>query len=699
MADVQNAFQSWLNQRYSGQFHRQLLLIQGPKDWTRQQAASLLSHSGAGQALWIGDEPGQVSCRDYRRQLGNEWDTVVFDLFAGVSASALVALSGTVRRGGLMLLLCPAQQELAHFIDPKAGQKNSFGWPVGPSQFCRWLLDRVSQSRQVAVFTPEAFRGNHYPADKPSAKPGPCASPEQALAVQGIVKVAKGHRHRPLVITADRGRGKSSALGIAAAQLIRDSARNIVITAPHPDAVAQAFTQAAKLLPEANQSKDRLQTEHGELRFVPVDVLLREAQPADVLLVDEAAAIPAPLLKKLLGRYSRVVFASTIHGYEGSGRGFEIRFKPYLRAQRPGWQQLHLSTPLRWSPGDCLEAFWFDALLMRDAPATEASQTFTAPKLHWYSGPQLASQPSLLHKVFDLLVNAHYQTSPDDLQRILDAPDIQVVTLQQEQHLLAAMLVQTEGTQRLADLANPISLGQRRVQGHLLAQNLSAYLCEPALASLSYLRIVRIAVKDNLRRLGLGRQMLKQLTTEATLRDYDALGSSFGASPDLLAFWQHSEFMPVRLGHKQDAASGEHSLLVLKALSPKAQIWQCALTSYFYDEYPYLLATYFKQLDASLALSLLKGNRQDVTLNVRYQRQLQAFSVGTQPLDTVLQALRCLLMNRVKLPACMDTQLAMRYLLQGWDIGSVCQEAGLSGKKQLVARLRSWVKARLDATP
>ena len=45
---------------------------------------------------------------------------------------------------------------------------------------------------------------------------------------------------------------------------------------------------------------------------------------AELLVVDEAAAIPITLVKKLLGPYM-VILSSTIHGYEGTGRSLSLK--------------------------------------------------------------------------------------------------------------------------------------------------------------------------------------------------------------------------------------------------------------------------------------------------------------------------------------------------------------------------------------
>ena len=55
--------------------------------------------------------------------------------------------------------------------------------------------------------------------------------------------------------------------------------------------------------------------------------------------------IHATWLEAMLARHSRIVFATTEHGYEGTGRGFHLRFKRVLDEQTPDWQELH-----QWSP-------------------------------------------------------------------------------------------------------------------------------------------------------------------------------------------------------------------------------------------------------------------------------------------------------------------------------------------------------------
>jgi len=53
---------------------------------------------------------------------------------------------------------------------------------------------------------------------------------------------------------------------------------------------------------------------------------------AELLVVDEAAAIPITLVKGLLGPYM-VILSSTVHGYEGTGRSLSLKLIASLKAQ------------------------------------------------------------------------------------------------------------------------------------------------------------------------------------------------------------------------------------------------------------------------------------------------------------------------------------------------------------------------------
>ena len=57
---------------------------------------------------------------------------------------------------------------------------------------------------------------------------------------------------------------------------------------------------------------------------------------AELVVVDEAAAIPLPLVKKLMGPYL-LFLSSTINGYEGTGRSLSLKLIQQLReAQAKG---------------------------------------------------------------------------------------------------------------------------------------------------------------------------------------------------------------------------------------------------------------------------------------------------------------------------------------------------------------------------
>lgn len=149
---------------------------------------------------------------------------------------------------------------------------------------------------------------------------------------------------------AARGRGKSAALGLALGAAVAFGYANIFVTAPHPDNLATLFEFFFKALDalkyEEHSDYEIVQGTSQDAKGAVVRVnLFREHRQtvqyvaptdhaalaqAELLIVDEAAAIPLPRLRRLLGPYL-VFLASTVNGYEGTGRALSLKLIRELR--------------------------------------------------------------------------------------------------------------------------------------------------------------------------------------------------------------------------------------------------------------------------------------------------------------------------------------------------------------------------------
>lgn len=152
------------------------------------------------------------------------------------------------------------------------------------------------------------------------------------------------------------------------------------------------------------------------LRFMAPDALLASKEKAAWLIVDEAAAIPAPLLRQLVSRFPRTLLTTTVQGYEGTGRGFLLKFCASL----PHLQSFTLSAPIRWAAGCPLESAISQLLIFNDEAFREAPMGEIALEVVNQSCWQ--TQPALPEAMYQLLSGAHYRTSPLDLRRMMDAP-------------------------------------------------------------------------------------------------------------------------------------------------------------------------------------------------------------------------------------------------------------------------------------
>lgn len=570
---------------------RRLVLIEGDREdalqWLRQRLPGL----DFDQGLWTGPKADSPDGRlvpmaptRARSWLGRELPLVVWDGWQGNPPDDLAALTGALTAGGLLFWLMPPLSDWRRFADPdyartglEHGGEHPFAGRMSALLADHEAVIRVSPGRASLPLIPPL-------PDVPFVV---STTSDQQQLIQRLVRFGLGRRRRPLVITADRGRGKSAAMGMAAAELLLKGRQDIVVTAPSAQSTDTLFRHASVVLADVlTESSDEgwsnargdeqlgtpgdekcLVTRSGaRLRFMPIRSLLASKPGAEVILVDEAAALPAPLLKAVLLGWPRVAFATTVHGYEGAGRGFAIRFRQVLDEKTPQWQAGTLTAPVRWAPNDPLEALVSELFLLAAAgdvglPQPEGAE---APVIEPFQ-PAHASD-RVLAEAFGLLVDAHYRTSPADLRQWLDDPRARSwrATLNGR---TVGVLWSTEEGGLSPELAGEVSLGTRRVRGHLLAQSLASHSGYPEAAALKGLRVVRVAVADEFRRLGIGRRLVDAARVAATESGIDYLGTSFGGSVDLVAFWQGCGLGVARMGLQQEASSGEYPIQMMRGLS------------------------------------------------------------------------------------------------------------------------------------
>ncbi len=619
---------------------RRAVVLAGRRAWCEAQAPDAPRISGDGARL-----------------LGQEFDTLVFDAFDGFDPDAFGAVVGTIRAGGTLFLLTPPLAEWPTFADPERARIAA--WPYRPEEvggrFLARLVATLEAADGVVIRTendpPTSLSAQQppHPYEVPPAgwvgcgggSPGAdaganagargegenagargegegegttrcatgegegegegttgCATGDQAAAVEALVKVGRGRRRRPVVLTSDRGRGKSAALGLAAARLLAERPRSIVVTGPSRRAVEPVFRHAGEV-PEGSR-----------LRFVPPGELLPNLGDADVVWVDEAATLPVPLLERLLRGHPRIAFATTIHGYEGTGRGFAVRFRDVLDTVTPDWRPVRLEAPIRYPANDPLERLGFRALLLDATPAPDAAVAAAASDgctIERVDRDALATDERGLSQLFGLLVLAHYKTRPSDLRRLLDAPNLAVYAMRHGEHVVGTALVAREGGFD-AEMCDAIYSGRRRPHAHMLPETLSAHLGLLGAPALSGARVIRIAVHPAVRTRGLGSALLEAVVEGARADGLDYVGSGFGATETLLRFWIRAAMQPVRIGVTRGATSGVRSAVVLRGLTPAGEALTDAARARFTRHLPHMLSDALADLEPALVCALLHAS-------------------------------------------------------------------------------------------
>ncbi|KAI1004518.1 RNA cytidine acetyltransferase [Podosphaera aphanis] len=403
---------------------------------------------------------------------------------------------------------------------------------------------------------------------------------DQAKALLTFVDaIAEKTLRSTVTLTAARGRGKSAALGVAIAAAIAHGYSNVFITSPSPENLKTLFEFIFKGFDSLNyldhEDYSIIQSTNPDFNkaIVRVNVHRQHRQTiqyirpqdahvlgqAELLVIDEAAAIPLPLVRKLMGPYL-VFMASTINGYEGTGRSLSLKLIKQLREQSrsigikitdsseladrstgkvakiqdanyTGGRTLHevtLSEPIRYAKGDAVEK-WLHNLLCLDAtlpksrlntiqgcPDPSHCQLLKVNRDTLFSFHDVSEK--FLQQIVALYVASHYKNSPDDLQLMSDAPAHQLFVLvppisEECKYLpepLCVIQVALEGKISKESVMNSLSRG-KRAAGDLIPWTISQQFQDDEFAGLSGARIVRIATNPDYTQMGYGSKALELL--------------------------------------------------------------------------------------------------------------------------------------------------------------------------------------------
>jgi tRNA(Met) cytidine acetyltransferase len=191
------------------------------------------------------------------------------------------------------VLLVPPLADWADRPDSDSLRWSDSAEPIATPHFVHHFAGRLPPIRMrlsgssIAFVLPVA---PIYPTGSLPAAP----QREQAEILDALLAMPAGIA----AVTAPRGRGKSALAGMLL---------NSIRAVPWSRHRRRGQRMSLRALPG----------EH--FHFMAPDALLASTLQADWLIVDEAAAIPGPLLEKLVTRFPRVLLTTTVQGYEGTG--------------------------------------------------------------------------------------------------------------------------------------------------------------------------------------------------------------------------------------------------------------------------------------------------------------------------------------------------------------------------------------------
>ncbi len=694
---------------------RKLIHIQGETNWclncTHELLADLPSH--VGNIVCYGLEKGlsgnlktkyiekSKKRSEIENHLGSENSVLIYNCFDGFNPDIFCALAGLIKSPGLIIFLTPTVCDWPNYPDPDYSRFCSY--PYRPTdikgRFICYLIEQLSKTETNHVcnlqqnidskkeinsiktiiyklFQELTISHNNQP------------SSVQKLIIDSVGNLVRLQTHGVIVIHGNRGRGKTTSIGLALSQLFQQGVNNVTISV-----ISQNKANVSAIFDCLNRNQTQ---QNFNVEFFPPDEYLNSKPDSNLVVIDEAAAIPIAVLKKLVVSSDKLIIATTVDGYEGSGMGFLTKFQDHLIKHNFSVKTIELQTPFRWEANDPIEQFIFATFFPQKFLAS--NKLIQIPEISKLSVKKLNRDDLIINtlktqQLFSLLAQAHYRTTPDDLRYLLDAPDVEIWVAEHHDTIHAALLVVDEGPLD-NEFTDAIWLGKRRLNGHLIPQTLSAQNGFKQAIKFTYKRIIRIATLEPSRNRGIASKLLSQFQAESIkLSKLDFIGVSYGYEIWLSKFWQKHDFMTVRFGHRENARSGLRSVLMLRPLSDAALEFCGKLQ----NRYRYNLQFEMNHLDKDLLSFVhLNENHRYLTDNREQNRfDVYSFAYGHRQylncqgaLNVV--AIHCLNVDRIRQQLSQHQLKAVTLkVLLGKSWKETVRTAGFNGKTELLRELRT----------
>ncbi len=575
--------------------------------------------------------------------LGRTTHFMIYDLMNGAHPNTMGRILETISGTGLLIIFCRTLEEYEKLVDPSV-HDFVLQFPRGLDEitpiffpYLRQSLERLdplvmndlvslsleSESvhpssslrpsdldmkddfivgRQKSEWIPltSSFRGHPVTSDQLKV----LTFLDETIKSQMANKKRKRMGHA-IFLSSKRGRGKSTVLGLILGSMVLESPplRPHVITAPHVENVQVVFRALLSFLrlkgvecrpeyvPDSEMVRGILLGRRLVIKYRdPIDAL---KEKGSLIVVDEAGSIPIPLLKSFLKKFDLVLFSSTEHGYEGTGRSFTFRFQKELEAENRLLAKVMLKQPVRHGNDDPLESWLHDVLLL-DAEPPDISvnpDEIDLSKLELVSLDKrelFFQRIDLLRDIVGILVSSHYRNQPNDLFLMAEAPHVRIHgvfypdlcedadqngndeegTSSIKDHprriLVAAVLSSIEGgfDPKLIPL-DPMK--QRSLRGNVVTLTMFRTV-QSEFPRWKGSRIVRIAVHPSLQGRKIGSETLYLFERACQKEGLEWVGTSFGATPRLINFWKKNGYQTVHLRPTPSSTTGECSIIMIKPL-------------------------------------------------------------------------------------------------------------------------------------